>query len=235
MVKPPVPLSRAVEPREHAKWVNMLISTVHALLVAPFALQALFGGPCGEKSAALMRFGSSVDTVNGEVPVVHMLLPVTFGYLIYDLGAMCAEASLFTWLFLLHHLGALIFWPISVLHGRGVYYVVYCLATEASTPFLNQVTFFLPKHGMEQSLVFQACGVLFLVLFLGMRVAAVPFLIHGMKEALPFWQAEDGSIFWMWCCSVPVPMALNCYWGFLVILGCVRPARDEDKAKEKAS
>lgn len=212
-LRPVVRRLEAIEPKLRGDWVNRIISSLHAAVVGPFGVWTmLVASPCGDSSAALMRLQQNVDTVNGDVPQVRILLPITMGYFFYDCFMLALDPQVYSPLFVVHHALSMFIWPMSYLNRRGLYYVVYCFATEWSTPVLNLVAFYMPKHGMNEGVVYKVLAISLIISFFGCRVLPIPFLLHAMREALPFWQPADSAIFWTWCFAVPLPMILNSFW-----------------------
>lgn len=232
------PLARrtGIEPAQQENWVNRVIASLHALLVSiPCAVAMVADPHFGKMTSSLLRWQSAVDTVHGESVTLQTFLPISLGYFLYDSVILATDEEAYGLTIALHHGISLAIWPVSFLSKRGVYYLLYFMATELSTPLVHLAVFFLPQHGMAGGVLFLVIGISLLVVFFCVRILPAPWLYFSMGATWGYWQASDYAIQTIWLLTIPLPPMLNSFWFFKLVNGAVKklaPAKPKGGKKE---
>jgi len=233
----PVVRSTQIKAKLRDDWINRIIASAHALAVSIMAGAALAAEPpCAGMARAVARLEPTVDLVHGDPSILRWCLPLSLGYFLYDCCIMAIDSEVHSPLMVMHHVMSVIVWPISFLSQRGMWYVLYFMSTELSTPMLHLTLFFLPKHGLAESTIFLPVGVGMLAVFFLVRVLPIPFVLYSMKATWNFWEPTDWPIFMIWAATIPIPPLLNSYWFFRLLQGATKklgPPQDGDAKKEQ--
>ncbi|GAB5369015.1 hypothetical protein AAMO2058_001368700 [Amorphochlora amoebiformis] len=230
--------------KPHAWWLHQVLCLLHhvvvgfvatyALLFDPFCYRVLSGVMSGSHQGAKdLNFGRSAYCV--------ALLPLTLGYMIFDLIELirCGQVNM---LIGVHHVTALLLWPILLHYGTGEMWILYFLSTELTGPF-NVIRKMLSEINVKESKVYLINGILFTVLFVAWRMVPIPWLCNALIQAHPFnpsYVPESYSItqlFWARVAAVfsVVPLLFNMYWGLLVVRGATRIFLNKPPANGKQS
>lgn len=214
----------AIEHKSRQNWINYVLSTVQALVAGIACTRALLSDPALSHLAYEMaHFSSSVDMVHigSDSPTLSALLPWTLGFFVYDIGAMLLDVAVYERLFVMHHLFSLLVWPVSFLCKAGNFYVIYFLATEVSTPLLNLVVFFFPKHGVNGSLR-TIMGVFLIVTFFVFRVLPSPMVLYSLWASWELWRTTVHPVIaTVAMMTIPIPPLLFGFWFSKMIHGAL--------------
>ena len=180
---------------------SLLASTAHALAVAPLTAYALICGHLGMDRAAS-------DSTLGMV-IMH----TSFGYLAADTLLCLYEPSLRTVAILLHHVTALIGIGLGIFNnGILMFFIVYRLISELSTPFLN-ITILLYNLRATQSLLFKASACCTMVTFLLCRVLVMPWHWYEVLICIFMPSTVLTTTFKCWLCVIYLVFDfLNIFW-----------------------
>lgn len=141
---------------------SLLASTVHAFVVTPLTLYILVTGHMGTNRAVS---SSALGTF-----VMH----ISFGYLMADTFICLYQPILRQATILIHHLTALIGIGLGLANdGVLMFFIVYRLISELSTPFLN-TSILLYNLGSTSSLLFKVSAVCTMVTFFVCRILVIP-------------------------------------------------------------
>lgn len=141
---------------------SLLASTTHALVVTPLTMYTLASGHMG------------TDRTVSDSTLGMVVMHTSFGYLVADTLLCLYEPGLRKVAILIHHATALIGIGMGIFnHGILMFFIVYRLISELSTPFLN-TTILLYNFGATQWLLFKASACCTMVTFFVCRVLVVP-------------------------------------------------------------
>lgn len=209
---------------------NMALNGLVAPLVVVPALQRL---------PALTRDGAFETVGTVAHPNASVACALAIGYMAFDLGSMLVgyEASvkangLLTFhLYVWHHLLSILFWPVAILHGSFVFFVNWFVASECSSLWLalRGAMLSLGTINTKIGLIVQ---LLFVITFFGGRIVVMPDLVRAFVFAdwdkVPGWQAAIAKA------TVPVPFALNVYWGLMIARSVAKVALGGKKKRDAA-
>ena len=158
--------------KSHGDFLNRVVATLHAVVVSVACTRALIvEQPFADAwTSAMTLAGGDVNFFAGHSRTLDFVLPISLGYFLYDAVLMLLDREIYMFAMMLHHVGALVTWPIAYLSDTHHFYLLYLLTTELSSPFLHQAVFFLPTLGLKGRPIHTFCGLALLVLFLVVRI-----------------------------------------------------------------
>ena len=206
-------------------WEIKLINIIHALVVGPLALYTLLND-----FNMLKIFNSLQDY---DYPVLYetiltipestfcpILTTYTIGFFIWDLMHYYQTEN-FTSLMVLHHLISIIVWPIALYNGLANFFLLHFMASELSTPFIHIRWYFRMKYG--KNLYWLLTTLLFIILFIIVRILVIPHLMLGLYSA-QIWKHNELNIGLriLATSTLYLPSMLNILWLFYIIKMCVK-------------
>ena len=200
---------------------------LHALIVSPIAVRALF--ELYSSSSAISCDAPSSILTNPIPDAGHLACAITCGYFISDTTVMLAFPTTYQrewgkgsayYIMLMHHIVSLLVWPTSMSHRAGAFFVVYFLSTEVTN--IGQNAFMLAdRTGSSATL---PIGVTWMLSFFVVRILPIPLLLYMYAMNLrsdcpmPLWIRGTAAI------TLPVPLALNAYWFSKMVAKAMRRA-----------
>eukprot|EP00931_Biecheleriopsis_adriatica_P081926 TRINITY_DN55286_c0_g1_i1.p1 TRINITY_DN55286_c0_g1~~TRINITY_DN55286_c0_g1_i1.p1 ORF type:complete len:248 (+),score=27.85 TRINITY_DN55286_c0_g1_i1:71-814(+) len=159
-------------------WSSMVVSTVHALVLVPLCLVALWQHP---------PFLHSTDFFE-STELSHRCCHVFLGYIVYDLILCLYFGRLWSgWQAnLVHHVCCLIAWSQLTAGSYGMGIALVAMCCELSTPFLN-VVYFMDKVGLSAHPLYLANGIWTIIVFFIVRICCYGGLvvrIYQMRQGL---------------------------------------------------
>jgi hypothetical protein len=171
-------------------------------------------------------------------PNASVACALAIGYMTFDLGSMLigyeasvkANGVLTYHLYVWHHLLSIVFWPVAVLNGSFVHFVNWFVASECSSPWLA-IRGAMLSLGTVNTPIGMAVQLAFVGTFFGSRIVVMPDLIRAFAladwNAAPPWQARVAAA------TVPIPFALNAYWGAMIARSVAKAVRGKGKKTAK--
>lgn len=154
--------------------------------------------------------------VVGHSQTLRDVLPVTIGYMLYDLAIMAIDPEIYTPLMIVHHVGSLVAWPTALCTGSCNLYVLYFLATELTSLILHPTVFFIPRHGLGKSAVYKCFGGLLLCVFFVFRILPVPFQVYSFIASRHAFLGLSRLLLIL-SFSMALPIAMNIFWFWLIL------------------
>ena len=203
-------------------------------LVAPLVVV-----PALTRLPALTKHGAFETVGTVAHPNASVRCALAIGYMAFDLGSMLvgyrasvkANGVLTFHLYVWHHLLSILFWPVAILNGSFVHFVNWFVASECSSLWLalRGAMLSLGTINTPLGLIVQ---LLFVITFFGSRVVVMPDLarafVHADWDEVPGWQAAIARA------TVPVPFALNAYWGLMIARSVAKVALGGRKKRDAA-
>lgn len=185
---------------------SLLASTVHALVVAPMTMYALVSGHMG------------TDRAFSDSSLGMVIMHTSFGYLVADTLLCLYEPGLRKMAILIHHATALIGIGMGIFnHGILMFFIVYRLISELSTPFLN-TTILLYNLGATQRLLFKTSACCTLVIFFVCRVLVVPWHWYEVFLCISTSSTVLTAAFKGWLCGIYLVFdLLNIFWFYSLV------------------
>lgn len=220
-----------IEAKIRGEWANRVIGSLHAAIVGIFCTRALFVEEPFSTYLPARWLGNSVNYFAGHSNTLDYILPISLGYFCYDMVILTfstnnPDAADVGVLMFVHHIGSLIIWPIAYVNNTHHIYLLYLLATELSTPFLHQTTFFLPKAGLADTAFHKFNGVMLILIFFFLRVCTVPIMAWSLFDASEYFYQLATVFQFLTVISLPIPAALNLFWFLQMIQQALSIARD---------
>jgi len=162
----------------------------------------------------------------------------SLGYMIFDTMTMLVFSTtlqkelqpvMFN-LLLIHHLFSIVLWPRALVWNIDVSFVIYCMATELSSLVVHLRWFFVVTNSTDR-IVYLLISWSVVVAHTIVRVLPAPWIIYVFLSASYDRFTYQELI--LTCIFVPVPLILNLYWYFLVMLGVVAHLRGEPPAESQ--
>ncbi|KAF6776799.1 hypothetical protein AHF37_03544 [Paragonimus kellicotti] len=189
------------------EWDSRLVSTIHATLVSVLCISTLFS-----------------DREIWTEPLTHpstgglTALSLSVGYFLCDLISMPLYwRGMQLFIFTVHHLAAIIAFMLVVQYRVCVFFGVYRLTTELSTPFTNQRWFYRTIGYKPDRRRVCTVTLMFAILFAITRnLMIVPFwYIAYQAFTSPAYMAAQSAVPWINWAFVMPPLTLdilNLYW-----------------------
>jgi len=141
-----------------------------------------------------------------------------------------AMRETYWWQMLGHHFGCLYMWTTGIFSGRAVAYIVYCLCTEVTLPFVELRWFLAEAKNVRKfnkkppsfllDSVYSLNGLVLLCVWTIIRIVPIPFvlwtLLTGDFSAFSWYHY---ILCWL---AVPIPLYLNSLWYYLLVKGALK-------------
>lgn len=225
-----------------------LVSILHAGLVAIYAIYSYF--------TQVPAFTSTENPFVGQYPWSAQVVSFSVGYFLFDLIAfsLCDYKIALTWkeqnrkveahkrakkpspigglVYVLHHSFAAYGLIVATQYGVLPVILMALLGTEATTPFLN-ISYSFEKFKQDQSIIYKAAGLLFVVSWIPCRIVSCGWSFYWMisKYQLMFELLPAPVL--IGCLAVPFFFFLNCFWYTKIISRAIRVARKSDSTKDE--
>eukprot|EP01027_Heterolobosea_sp_BB2_P025533 GEZU01039194.1.p1 GENE.GEZU01039194.1~~GEZU01039194.1.p1 ORF type:complete len:320 (+),score=60.10 GEZU01039194.1:135-1094(+) len=197
---------------DQVEWRSRFVSNINAVITFYGGVRCFF-----------FEEAFKINPVFGRSPLADFFLCISVGYFCYDI---CAVLRYYPKLggidMICHHIfgGGALF--ISMLYKTCTELAILFLATEATTPFVNQRWFF-EKCGMKTSKRYLINGILMWLGFLIMRVPVGPFIIaHGYIHRHTYITMVPPGIVLLIAVVNLVINSLNLLWFLKITRGLVK-------------
>lgn len=218
VVSPPIRryLSKVLRelPKPSERYFDSLLgSTVHATVVVFLVLYSLMSGIAGE------------HRVFSKSPLYFMTVQVSLGYFLADLLIILQDpnmrldkASVTHHLFGITGLGLSLFFQ-----GQLIFYIIFRLISELSTPFVN-MRWILHEFHITHGSLFKTASYGMMITFFATRIVVMPWLWYdfykcythpGFAIVSPFFQVWAALNFFTFD-------VLNVYWFYRMIRGAIK-------------
>lgn len=201
---------------------NRIPSLLHALVVAPAALYALFteSGLARSTWASLMLDTDTLhklaDTqIYTRSPIAACIIPVSMAFFVHDTinyKKWDTSTPRYRELVMCHHGLCLLLWPASLQSGSGHWFLLHYLTYEVSTVWLHLRWF--AKAG-NQGMLDIGFSAAFVLSFIVSRTFTIPSLTLSILETFKFHKADP--ILCVCAYLGFVPMGLNFYWARCIL------------------
>lgn len=207
-------------------WAVKAVNLLHAMLVGPLALWAMFRANTelaalawaainGEGSHALFS-----SPHGAELPA--MLTSVTVGFFIWDLlriNKWIKSSRRERMMMVTHHVLSIGVWPIAVHYRTATAFLLHYELTELSSPLL-QLRWFIGLYYGRGGNAENACAAAFAAVFLLLRATNVHLFLAAYVAAAP-WSGvlHHGVPAWVRAlatCTLPLPAMLNILWSYQI-------------------
>ncbi|MDB9924849.1 TLC domain-containing protein [bacterium] len=191
----------------------------------------------------LTKSGTFEITNSVVHPNASIACALAIGYMTFDLFSMIigykasvkANGVLTYHLYIWHHLLSILFWPVAVLFGSFTFFVNWFVLSELSSPFLG-IRGAMLSLGTINTPLGMLVQLLFVISFFAGRIIVMPNLVWAFWNAdwtsVPGWQATIARV------TIPIPFALNLYWGVMicrsvgkVVFGGKKGKKDRNKVE----
>lgn len=233
MLRPIVRLFPTIAQKYRGDWINRCVALLHAHYAGTRCFRAILNESPFDKmvSNIIALHPGPANYATGISQTLLEVLPVTMGYMLYDMVVMSIDPKVYMPLMVVHHVGSLVVWPYAVCTGCSHLYVLYMLATELTSLILHPTVFFIPQHGLGASAIQIFFGILLICAFFVFRILPVPFQIYS------YWVSrhaflELSRLQFILAFTMAIPMAMNMYWFWLMLRRALR-VFTEPKPKEK--
>ena len=216
-----VPLFKMVEPRyknlpakQLTHFNTLSSSTLHAVISSALAVYLLWSG--------LME----PNRVFSKTPLGFTAMQISYGYFIGDFIVSLFDPVLRSDAgSILHHIAGIVSITLGLFYqGKLMFYIVYRLISELSTPFVN-LWWYHHQLGYKEGFGYLFASVVMVLSFLLVRIVPIPWHWYSLVQTLQIPQ-----------CSVVVPFhwrmyivgvyilfdVLNVYWFYKMIKGALK-------------
>ena len=203
--------------RDRRVWHSNAGTFFPAIFVPLFAVPAILKFP-GEGTEFVRE--AALDTIRA--------CGFSLGYMTWDLALLMEDPAgqqqayggkKAYYIFVLHHLFSIIIWPYAVFAGRCVWFINYFLVSEATNANMS-LRWFLLRCKMEKTRIYLVNGLLWIPLFLGVRICVIPAmaraLIFATWERLTYWEKIFAFT------TLPLPSMLNIYWIRMILSNAIQ-------------
>ena len=210
-------------PRSNMYFHTMLGSTLHAVVAI-----SLF--------VYLMAYGlMATNRVFSKSPLGFTAMQISLGYLLGDLIICLIDPELRHHTgFIVHHIAGIVGISLSLFHqGKLMFFVVYRLIAECSTPFVN-LRYILSDLGIKDGSSYLFAGISMLISFILCRIVVLPWHWYELLTCVMTEEATElvPLFFKFWLgFNYLVFDVLNVYWTYKMIRGLLKLI----KAKRKSN
>lgn len=202
-----------LSPQKKIEWNSRVVSTVHSLVVGTLGLYILFFDE------------SKDDPLWSESSLVDVNISIASGYLFSDLVILLLNWKVIGDMgFILHHCTALYAYVLLLNNGVLRYIGNYRLLAELSSPFVNQRWFLEVLKYPKFSKANIINGILMMVVFFIVRVAAMPplyYYIYSVYGTEPYLKLGR-VIQYSWISSCSILDIMNIMWMIKISKGCIK-------------
>ena len=206
--------TRKIPPDTDMHFHTMLSSTVHAFVSFSFSIYILAFGLLG------------TNRIYSQLPLGFTVMQISLGYFVGDFVVCLLDPKLRSDIgSILHHLAGIVGLSLSLfMQGQAMFFVIYRLVAEGSTPFVN-LRSILSTLGEKDKTLYVFAGISMLVTFVLCRIIVIPWHWY---EVLATVMSEE--------CARVIPMffrvwlginylafdILNVYWCGKILRGAVK-------------
>lgn len=201
-------------PRSDKHFHTMLSSTVHAVVSSSLCVYIMWYGLMG------------TNRIFSHLPLGFTTMQISLGYFIGDFIVCLLDPKLRSDTgSMIHHVAGIVGVSLSLFHqGKAMFFVIYRLFSECSTPFVN-LRSILSDIGEKDRTLYIYTGVSMLITFLLCRIVVIPW--HWYEILKTVMSVE---------CTLLIPLffrvwlgvnylvfdILNIYWAYKIIKGAVK-------------
>ena len=200
---------------------TMLSSTVHALISSLLCVYIMWYGLMG------------TNRIFSDLPLGFTTMQISLGYFVGDFIVCLLDPKLRRDKgSMMHHVAGIVGISLSLFHqGKAMFFVVYRLIAECSTPFVN-LRSILSDLGEKDKPLYIFTGVNMLITFIVCRIIVIPWHWYEILKTV---MAEE--------CALLIPLVLrvwlgfnylvfdilNVYWCYRIIIGAFKLFRTKLK------
>lgn len=208
-----VPKYKELGRHKKAYWDTLLGSSLHAVISVMVALYALLFDQL------------SKEYISSQSAIGRSLIQFSLGYFLVDLTFCMLDSEMRKDIMnTLHHMLALFgLWLVVYHDGVAVYWVVFQLVTEFSTPFVNILWYLLFINYPKQSTLFITNSLLLVITFYTCRILTIPY--HWIALYYLVYQDPSVTVVWPLALQYWIVMSyvmvdvLNVIWGYKIARG----------------
>jgi hypothetical protein len=237
-------------------WAVKTVNLLHAVLVGPTALWALFGANAELASLAWAAVGRRGSPALFNAPhgaaLAARLTSATLGFFCWDLLRLAKwpqSSSRERTMMVAHHVLSIGVWPVAVHFKVATAFLLHYELTELSSPLL-QLRWFAGLYCGRGGAVENACTTAFAAAFLLVRTTNVHLFLAAYVAAAP-WSGSLHAEMPVWlralaAFTLPLPALLNVMWSHQILKmgarvlgfmgadkGATRAKFEDQKAKNK--
>ena len=214
------PLWKAILPANKNRSQNdihfhtMLSSTVHAFVSSSLCVYILWYGLMG------------TNRIYSKLPLGFTTMQISLGYFVADSIVVLFDAKLRSDRgSMIHHLAGIVGLSLCLFHqGKAMFFVIYRLIAECSTPFVN-LRSILSDLGEKDRTLYIYAGISMLITFLLCRIVVIPW--HWYEILKTVTSVECALLiplfFRVWLgLNYLVFDVLNVYWFYRIVKGAVK-------------
>mmetsp|Transcript_24848 Transcript_24848/g.32356 ORF Transcript_24848/g.32356 Transcript_24848/m.32356 type:complete len:278 (-) Transcript_24848:144-977(-) len=235
-LRPVVRKSPAIKPQFRGDWINRCVALIHALVSGVMCTYALlYEEPFASYTHSLFTMNiSQHNYFVGTSAILAKVLPLTVGYMVYDLGVMSVDSEVYMPLLVVHHLFSIILFPIALLSQSCHYHVLQLLSTEMTSLVLHPTMFFLPQYGLKGTPIHTASGLLLIAVFTLFRFLPIPLLIYSFFGSINhYYELPSSGVKWAIAIGFPIPPLMNLFWYHKLLVGAIKALGIIGKDKKK--
>jgi len=220
-----VPYYRRLSYAQQADWCTRITSTAHALLTAQ----------AGYRVVVLGEGGLHASPFHGYSTFVKVYSCVSVGYFLSDAVVIVRHFRTLATpaqnaMFIVHHLSGAVGYMICVSTSTYLYFGMFRLMSELSTPFVSLHCLMTggadqePDAKTRRNWLYLLNGSILISVFFVVRVVAIPFYYH---IAVAFWQQWQSPL-WLKALFVLFSLvgdSLNAIWFVGIMKGAAKTAR----------
>ena len=210
-------------PRSNMYFHTMLTSTIHAIVSTIL-------------TSYLMGFGlMGSNRVFSKSPLGFVTMQISLGYFIGDLIVCLLDPKLRANRgSMIHHIAGIVGLGLGLFYqGKFMFFIVYRLIAECSTPFVN-LHYILHNQNEKGGTLYLFAGIGMLIMFVLCRIIVIPWHWY---EILTVVMTEEAALlvplfFRVWLGgNYLVFDILNIYWCFKIMRGALKLLKTKRKAK----
>jgi len=229
-------------------YAGYIVGASHAVIVSPIAVAGwvqMISAPDATYTCEPLH--ASLATVPSP-PAAVWATGITCGFLLFDcvnMVAFCSEwreqlGNVLYAIMWVHHLLSLLVWPYCVLTHRAAFFVSWMLATEVSNILGNVYNAYKLRQSHAPTVpaaVVTNYGIAWIVSFFAIRIVPKPYIVYAYYELL----LTSGSCGLtptervLGIATVPLPLLLNTWWFYLMIVGAIQALRGGTESTSASS
>lgn len=207
-------------------WAVKSVNLLHAMLVGPLALWALFRANAELATLAWAAISRQASPALFNSPhgakLAAMLTSFTVGFFVWDLlriSKWAKSSRRERMMMVMHHVLSITVWPVAVHYRAATAFLLHYELTELSSPLL-QLRWFIGLYYGRQGNAENACAAAFAAAFLLVRATNIHVFLAAYVAAAP-WSGilHSGVPAWvraMATCTLPLPALLNVLWSYQI-------------------
>lgn len=201
-------------PRSNVYFHTLLGSTLHAFVVSLLTIYLMVYGLMG------------TNRVWSKSPLGFATMQISFGYFVGDFIVSLLDPKLRSDSgMLVHHVAGMVGIGLSLFYqGKFMFFVVYRLIAECSTPFVN-LRYVLANFGQKNGSLYASVGISMLASFILCRIIVIPW--HWYEYSTTIVTEEAAVVvplfFRLWLGgNYLVFDVLNIYWCYKIVKGMIK-------------